>query len=171
MPKAWIIATANSDLIEVFRTAGWEVVPSALPDFTPVDLSSVRDPDVMIYEMEEALSDALRQTCELKIATLLAIAPNWDLAWQAIEAGADDALLAPADLTEAVFRARRLVRASKIVRVGELAIDLIAQSVKRNNRLIRLSPLEFQLLACLARRVGQAVTYDAILDLARGDQI
>lgn len=100
----------------------------------------------------------------MHIAPLLVLAADWDVAWQVIEAGANDAVVMPCDRRELLFHARRLLHQSKIVRVDDLAIDLIARRVRRGNRLIALSPLEFRLLACLARRVGDAVAFDTILD-------
>ena len=54
-----------------------------------------------------------------------------------------------------------------IVRVGELEIDLAAYRVKRGSGVIKLAPLEFRLLACLAEHIGQVVTYDKLLDSDR----
>lgn len=51
-----------------------------------------------------------------------------------------------------------------IAHVGELEIDLAAWRVKRGSRVIKLAPLEFRLLACLAEYIGQVVSHDKLLD-------
>jgi len=50
-----------------------------------------------------------------------------------------------------------------VVQVGNLAIDLRGHRVTIADQSIRLAPTEFRLLACLARRTGQAVAYAELL--------
>jgi DNA-binding response OmpR family regulator len=59
---------------------------------------------------------------------------------------------------------RKLARTSTLVRVGELEIDLAAWRVSFGGRRIPLSPVEFRLLACLAKRVGEMVNHATILE-------
>jgi len=92
------------------------------------------------------------------------LAANWEVASAAIEAGADDAMVTPVNSAELLFRARKVVSQSKIVRVDDLAIDLNARRVRRGNHIIALSPVEFRLLACLAKHIGEAVSFNQILD-------
>lgn len=96
-------------------------------------------------------------------APVLAVVPNWTFADPVVEDGADEVMIAPVNPIELLRRAGRLVRAAKIVRVGGLAIDLAAQTVKRSGCVVRLSSIEFRLLACLAEHIGQVVSHDDIL--------
>ncbi len=157
MPTVWILPFANTVLSEMFSAAGWLVTLPGQAD--------TREPDVEVYEVGHGpLSDDFRAFCQMKFFPLLVLAANWDLAWAAIEAGADDAIVGRIASDEVLVRARRLVRTSKIVRVDDLIIDLGAQRVARGNRLIHVSPVEFRLLTCLAKHIGEAVSFDQILD-------
>lgn len=49
------------------------------------------------------------------------------------------------------------------VEAGDVRIDLITRQVKRSGRRIALSPREFDIIACLARRRGAAVGRPALL--------
>src|SRR3989304_3922862 len=166
MSTAWIVTKTNPELIEIFHADGWEVKSFRPADFMPEDQSPfVPEPDVIIYDAgEEPPSNTFRQICNLKTTPLLAILANWDFAWRAIETGADDVSVGLADPIEVTIRARKLARASKIVHVGVVAIDLVPCREKLGNQVIRLSPIEFRLLAYLAEHIGEAVNYDDLLD-------
>jgi two-component system OmpR family response regulator len=51
-----------------------------------------------------------------------------------------------------------------VLRVGDLALDLIDRQASRNNRPIELLPREFKLLEYLMRRPGQTVTRAMLLE-------
>ena len=163
MPTAWVTTGISLQLIEPLRAAGWEIKTFA--SLGDAAASRLRDPDLMIFDLgDQPPSETFQQICQVKISPLLVFVANWDLAWQAIEAGADDAMVSPIDSAEVLFHAQRLVYRSKIVRVDELTIDLIAHRVKVGKRVIRLSPVEFRLLACLAQHIGEVVAINQILD-------
>lgn len=169
MPGAWIVTTASPEWVEAFREAGWEVEAFAPPDLVPAPQSQVREPDVIVFEVSEGrFFDTFKEICRDKLAPVLAIVPNWTFADQVFEAGADDVIAVPVHLVELLARARRLADAGKVIRAGELRIDLFAQTVELSDRLIQLSPGEFRLLACLARHIGQAISHDGILQDAFG---
>lgn len=164
MPAIWITTSTDSaQLIEMFDPEQWQI-RLYTPDNLLTGSQTQRDPDVMVFDVEaEAIPHILRSICEVKIAPLLAVVPDWILAWEAIEAGADDALIKPTTSAEVLFHARRLMHETHIVRIDGLQIDLQAKRVKLDRRLIELSPVEFRVLACLARRNGQAVSVDTLL--------
>ncbi len=164
MPAVWITTSSDSArLIEMFDPEQWQIRLYTRKNVQE-DSQTQRDPDRMIFEVEaETIPPILQSICEVKIAPLLAVVPDWALAWKAIEAGADDAVVKPTTAAEVLFRVRRLMHETRIVRVDDLQIDLTAQRVKLDRRLIELSPVEFRVLACLARRNGQAVSVDTLL--------
>ena len=86
-----------------------------------------------------------------------------------LRAGGDDYLVKPAALQEIVARvdalARRSAHAVKetVIRVGDLAVDLLARAAYRHGRAIELLPREFKLLEYLARNEGQVVSRAMLL--------
>ncbi len=50
------------------------------------------------------------------------------------------------------------------LRVGDLEMDLIGRSVRRDGKLIDLQPREFQLLEFMMRHAGQSVTRTMLLE-------
>jgi DNA-binding response OmpR family regulator len=163
MPIIWTNSKPDSHLIDSLRLIGWHV--KIFASLRNPSESQVRDLELVIYDLQgKPPSETFRQICQVKASPLLVIASNWDWAWQAIEAGADDALITPYDPNEALFYVRRLVYQSKVIHIDNLKIDLIARRVWRGHEIIVLSPTEFDLLDCLARHIGQAVSADQILD-------
>ncbi|RPJ27531.1 MAG: hypothetical protein EHM33_07660 [Chloroflexi bacterium] len=169
MAIAWIATRIEPHLIEAFRAAKWEIKSFAPVEFMANSLSRLGDVDAIVFEITDSkLLDLCREICRKEHYPMLAIVMNLAYAQAALEAGADDFLVAPFDPIEALLRVRRLARASDIVRVGDLKIDLVAWRVSSGNRRVQLSPVEFRLLACLAKRVGQMVHHVTILDEAWG---
>jgi len=86
-----------------------------------------------------------------------------------LRAGGDDYLVKPFSFTELLARLEALGRRSDtvaketILRVGDLAIDLIARSANRRGRKIPLLPREFQLLEYLVRNEGRVVSRAMLL--------
>lgn len=68
-----------------------------------------------------------------------------------LDSGADDYMPKPFSLAELTARIRAIARRARprsnpIVRVGDLEIDRMARSARRQNRTITLTPREFALL-------------------------
>lgn len=165
MAIAWIVTTTNPHLIEAFRRGQWEVKSFSPSEFVPASIARVCKLDAIVFEMADAMSvDTCREICDKRIAPTLAIVANLAYAQAALEAGADDFLVAPVDPIEALLRVRKLARTSNVVRVGDLEIDLAARQVSYDGRLVQLSRLEFRLLACLAKRAGHMVSHAMILE-------
>ncbi|MEO8755220.1 MAG: response regulator [Casimicrobiaceae bacterium] len=95
-----------------------------------------------------------------------------------LDAGADDYLVKPADLTEIAARLRALIRRSKgeadpILRIGAVELDPAARTVLHGGAPVALKPREFALLHELMLNAGRVLTRDQLEDrLYRwGDEI
>jgi two-component system response regulator MtrA len=85
-----------------------------------------------------------------------------------LESGADDYVVKPFKPKELVARIRARIRRtdeapSQILVVGDLEIDVTGHTVKRGGEVLSLTPLEFDLLVCLARKPGQVFTREVLL--------
>ena len=93
----------------------------------------------------------------------------------ALDLGADDYLVKPFRLAELLARLRAVLRrgskplASRIV-CGDLEIDTEQHRVTVNSREVTLSPIEYAVLAELARNVGRVLTMRMLLQRVWGSQ-
>ncbi|WP_332766353.1 response regulator transcription factor [Phenylobacterium sp.] len=94
---------------------------------------------------------------------ILSARGDWTEKVEGIEAGADDYLAKPFEMGELVARFRALVRrsagrTSPVIVVGSLSLDTRRMSATVAGAPVRLSPLEFRLLDCLAHQPDRAVS-------------
>jgi len=86
-----------------------------------------------------------------------------------LRAGGDDYLVKPFSFVELLARVEALGRRSEtivketILRVGDLAIDLMSRTASRRGKNILLFPREFQLLEYLVRNEGRIVSRAMLL--------
>ena len=86
-----------------------------------------------------------------------------------LNAGADDYLAKPFDLGEFLARAKALVRRAKgqptpMLVVGDLEVNTVERSVRRNGRDITLTPMEYRVLEYLAHRPRAVVSKTELLE-------
>jgi two-component system, OmpR family, response regulator MtrA len=90
-----------------------------------------------------------------------------------LESGADDYIVKPFKPKELVARIRARMRrydepAPEQLEIGDLKVDVAGHTVRRNGEAINLTPLEFDLLVCLARKPWQVFTREVLLEQVWG---
>ena len=129
--------------------------------------------DVMMPRMDGiSLMPQLRRLTEIPVLLLTARGDVEDRV-EGLNAGADDYIAKPFDLSELVARIHTALRRPTLkkvahLRVADLQIDLEARTVRRGTRWIETTMREFDLLAMLARRPKRVFTRDELMDLVWG---
>jgi two-component system KDP operon response regulator KdpE len=112
----------------------------------------------------------LREISEIPIIVLSSRVPEHTKI-KALDAGADDYITTPFSLRELSARVRVQLRrhppnnfgAQGVLVVGDFRIDARQHRVTIRDQVIRLTPLEFDLLLCFAKHPGQVLRHRAIL--------
>jgi two-component system KDP operon response regulator KdpE len=93
---------------------------------------------------------------------------------EALDLGADDYIVKPFGTSELMARIRTALRHSQTapdgsgaaagkVTTGKLEIDFARRRVSMDSQAVHLTPIEYKILALLARNAGKVLTHDAII--------
>jgi len=140
---------------------------------TAVDAFRASKPDVVLLDLMLPGRDgidvcrAIRAESGTPIVMLTAKSDTIDVV-VGLESGADDYIVKPFKPKELVARIRARIRrtddiGSQVLTINDLTIDINGHTVRRGSEVLALTPLEFDLLACLAKRPGQVFTREALL--------
>lgn len=178
-----IVASSKPDLLglltESFQSRGFRV-SSAASAAALLDMSQLLGPDLILLDRDLPPLDAvqaltsLRRWSRIPVIVLSNRAERQD-SIRLFEAGADDYLLIPfltEELTARVdvildrIHRSRSATEQLLLEFQGLRINLSTRQVWVRGKSLELTPLEFNILAYLAQRPGQVITYDQILNQA-----
>ncbi|MGF7238117.1 MAG: MtrAB system response regulator MtrA [Frankia sp.] len=155
--------------------------------FDPVFVSSGRvavsafrstAPDIVLLDLMLPGRDGIEVCREIRaesgvpIVMLTAKSETGDVV-RGLESGADDYIVKPFKPVELVARVRARLRRSEAegpssLKLADLEIDVTGHAVKRGDEVIALTPLEFDLLAALARKPRQVFSRELLLEQVWG---
>ncbi len=145
-----------------------------------LQMASAQRPDLVILDLMLPGLDGLnvfrgiRQKGSTPVIMLTAKATEVDRV-TGLELGADDYITKPFSMRELVARVRTVLRRSanaglapddEVVRAAGVVVDRGRRRVTVGEREVELTPQEFELLACLVRNAGRALTRQVLLEQA-----
>jgi two-component system, OmpR family, KDP operon response regulator KdpE len=140
---------------------GLMLAASHLPDLILLDIGL---PD----QSGQQLLTALREWYKKPIIMLSVQNSEADIV-TALDNGATDYLSKPFRTGELLARIRSAIRrsqttdSSSTLLFGDLEVDLVARTAKKNGELLKLTPTEYNLLSLFARNEGKVLTHQYIL--------
>ena len=140
---------------------------------------ALQKPDLLILDLGLPDMDgleALRRLREWTALPVLVLSARPDPAdkVKALDLGADDYLTKPFDAPELLARLRALLRRvtpaeeTSLISIGTLVVDLAAHEARVSENPVPLTPIEFSLLAQLARHAGRVLTHAHLLNAVWG---
>ncbi len=120
--------------------------------------------DVMLPDQDgiQTCKHLRRRGVKVPILMLTALSTTSDKV-HGLDAGADDYLTKPFEFDELVARVRALLRRGQaqeasVLKYAELEMDLLARTLTRSGRKIKLTAKEFALLECFIRNPDRVLT-------------
>ncbi|MCC6261531.1 MAG: response regulator [Anaerolineales bacterium] len=139
-------------------------------------LAAANEPDLIILDLGLPDMDGIEVCAQLREWTqtpivVLSVRDDERDKVSALDKGADDYLTKPFGIEELLARVRVALRhavnrqgaQNKIIRAGNLTIDLVWHIIKRGEEEIKLTGTEYKLLAYLASNHGRVLTHQNIL--------
>ncbi|MFN5677510.1 MAG: winged helix-turn-helix domain-containing protein, partial [Roseiflexaceae bacterium] len=157
-------------------------VISASDGVTALEYARQRQPDIVVLDVMLPRLDGfsvcrmLRKESAMPIIMLTARQDEVDRI-AGLELGADDYLTKPFSVGELLARIRAILRRSDrsastverdILHIGVIKLDVGSRRIWRDDTEIQLSQKEFDLLACLMRNRGLALSRDVLLERVWG---
>ena len=131
--------------------------------------------DVMVPKIDGyELLEYIKITKELPVIFITAKSQTKDKI-KGLREGADDYITKPFEMEELVARIevvlRRYNKASNIINIDNVEIDVLARAVKLNSEKVDLTPNEFELLMLLAQNIGSALYRETIFEKVWGEEL
>lgn len=165
-------AAIRRAIVAQLRGEGYDVTEAA-DGREALDRARREKPDLILTDLAMpgmdgfALIAALRKTLTTPIVVLSVRGGEGDRV-RALDLGADDFVAKPFSVAELLARVRAQMRRSGLagisqLRFASLIVDFDRRRVLRGEQEIRLTPIEFALLALLASNAGKVITTDQIV--------
>lgn len=156
-------------LIANDAVTGIAIAKQEIPDLIILDLMM---PEVDGFTACQRIRQQ-ESTQQIPILMLTALSRTDDKV-SGFNAGADDYLTKPFELPELYVRVRALLRRAQktstitslpeILHIGDITLIPESRETKITDKLIRLTPIEFEVLHCLMQHHGQTVTTSKLLE-------
>ena len=179
VPPATVLLVEDEPEIRRFLRAslgaeGYRVVESATGRRGTID-AGTHKPDLAIVDLGLPDMDGvevirhIREWSPMPVIVLSARAQEHSKI-EALDAGANDYVTKPFAMGELLARLRAALRyslrggdGSTLLRFGDTEVDLARRVAQRDGRPIHFTPIEFRLLAALARNAGMVSTHRQLL--------
>jgi DNA-binding response OmpR family regulator len=144
---------------------GIQLVKKESPDVVILDINL---PDISGFEV-------LKSVREFSSVPVIILSVRMDDAdvLKGLEAGADDYVIKPFNYLTLLARVRAVLRRTERIPLREnqtvtmsprLNIDFVNQKVRVDNRIVKLTPVEYQLLILLVKNKDKTVPYQQIME-------
>jgi DNA-binding response OmpR family regulator len=177
-----LVVEDESRMLELLRKGLYEhgfTVMTANDGETGLEIATAHEFDAIVLDIGlpkmdgYAMMQALRVMARATPVLMLTARDTEDEILHGLDVGADDYLTKPFSFPELVARLQSITRHRReegdgAIRVGDVVIDPVRRSVTRNLNAIDLTRLEFLLLICLARRAGECVPRQTLMDFIWG---
>lgn len=186
--KNVLIVEDDRDIAELLRvnlTKEGYRVNSAFSGEEGLLMARSQNPDLILLDLMLPGTDGLEvckslksdeKTMKIPIIMLTAKSEDIDIV-TGLEVGADDYITKPFSPKVVVARIRNALRRPKTqtndsakIELSGISIDSGRHEVRAGKKLVELTPTEFGILHCLARRPGWVFSRTQIVDAVRGDE-
>ena len=184
MTKKILVVDDEKRIVEILQAYlerdGYQVI-TAYDGRSALELARSNSPDLIILDLmlpEVSGWDVCRELRRESDVPIIMLTARDDTTDKIIglELGADDYVTKPFDPKEIISRVRAVLRRSDVkpvskstINVGEIMIDTNKRLVRRGDRNIELTPIEFDLLRIMAENPGRVYSRMHLLDKVQGD--
>ncbi|MEO0023916.1 MAG: hypothetical protein RL196_357 [Actinomycetota bacterium] len=171
----------NELITEELESKGY-VVKSIIDGAIAVETFREFEPDLVLLDWMlpgKSGIEIIREIKEFSMVPIIMVSAKTevtDLELALNDAGAEDYVEKPFKFEALLNRVkvnlmrRPITEANKVLRIGQLRIDLDAHEVKRDDEKLSLTPLEFNLLCTLAAKPNLVFSREMLLDQVWGYQ-
>jgi len=168
----------------ILQIEGYEVIAVQNGE-QAIEQIQVQQPDLVLLDLLMPKVDGLTACERIRVfsAVPIIILTAWGAKQERVrgfDVGVDEYLNKPFNIDELLARLRAILRRSqplahqspeswRMLRIGDLTIDDATHEVTRAEQPLALSPMEYRLLACLARHAGDVLPCDYLLSVVWGE--